>query len=192
MRNFRIEASTCLWWAVLLMILPLRWLMGAFLAATLHEFCHFLAIRAVGGRVSGITASPLGAVMETGPLEPGRELLCALAGPLGGLLPVVMGRFLPVTALFALVQSLFNLLPVYPLDGGRALHCAVRILMPHHDADRICSRIGECCIFTLMGASLAAARRFSLGFGAILPALLLLWRFFPGKRPCKTGRLALQ
>lgn len=192
MGTIRIEASACLWWAFLLLVLPLRWVLGAFTAAAFHEFCHYLAIRASGGEVKGILIRPAGTVMQTTDLSSGRELVCALAGPLGGLLLLLFARWIPWAALCALVQSSFNLLPIYPLDGGRALQCAVRLLRPHGHPEKICGRAGGICILLLIVLGVLTAWRLSLGFGALLPVGVLLLRFFPGKRPCKTAGLALQ
>lgn len=59
--------------------------------------------------------------IHTGDMSPAEAVICALSGPLGGLLLTLTIGYLPRLALCALVQSIFNLLPFYPLDGGRAL-----------------------------------------------------------------------
>lgn len=192
MRSIRIDAAACLWWAALLLTLPLPWLLAAFAAGVFHEFCHYLMILAVGGVVEGIRIRPGGAVMEVAPLTPGRELLCALAGPLGGCVLLYFARWFPLVALCGLVQSVFNLLPIFPLDGGRALRCAVMLLAPRKDPEQLCRVMGWICLMGLLGLILLAAHCFSWGCGVLLPMAVLVYRFFPGKRPCKTGRLALQ
>lgn len=192
MRNIRIEASACIWWAVLLMILPLRWLIAAFLAGSFHELCHYLAIRAAGGEVEEIVIRNGGAAMVTTPLTPGRELLCSLAGPVFSTILVLFAGYIPLTALCALVQSAFNLLPMYPMDGGRALKSAAQILLPHIDPERICRFSGFLCVILLCVFLSVAIWRYSVGLGVLLPIMILAQRFFPGKRPCKTANLALQ
>lgn len=111
--------------ALLCYLAPLR-AAGAFLlAVTVHELGHLGAITLCGGRLRGLCLGTGGAVIQVEGLRPGQELFCALAGPGAGLLLLAFGKLLPVTALVALCHSLYNLLPIYPLDGGRALRCAL-------------------------------------------------------------------
>ncbi len=192
MRNIRIDASACIWWAVLLLILPLRWLIAALFAGAFHELCHYLVIRALGGEVEGIVIRNTGAYMITSPLPPLKELLCALAGPVCGMLLLLFADFLPVTTLCVLIQSAFNLLPIFPLDGGRAFKAAAQIILPNKNTEKFCHFSGLLCAVMLCACFFAAIWRFSLGFGAVLPVVILARSFFPGKRPCKTANLALQ
>ena len=128
MRNrIEITPGACILWAFLLLVLPLRLMAASVTAALIHEFCHWLAICLCGERPDCVTIGAGGMVMETPPMEPGRELCCALAGPAGSFLLVLLYRLFPLLSLCALVQGCFNLLPVYPLDGGRALRCIVAI-----------------------------------------------------------------
>lgn len=192
MRNIRIEASACLWWAALLLLLPLRWLIAAVLAGSFHELCHYLSIRCVGGDVKMITLTSAGAIMDTTPLEPGQELICAFAGPLGGFVLLLFARFVPVISLFALVQSVFNLLPVYPLDGGRIVKSVLSMWLPAKDPDRLVKTISILFITGIFITALVPLRRFSPELITMILLMILLPRFFPGKRPCKTDSLALQ
>ena len=131
MRDFvRVDVSACLMGAFLLLTLPLNWLLSALAAAAFHELCHGAAILLLGGRIWGVRIGAGGAVMETEPLSSGKELVCALAGPAGSLLLVLTFRIFPRVAVCALVQGAFNLLPVFPLDGGRALRCALARFCP--------------------------------------------------------------
>ena len=119
-------------WPVLgLMVLlfPLRFLVGVLLAALIHELGHLLALKLAGGRVLSVHLRAGGARIEASPLPPGREALCALAGPAAGALTIFAYKTFPELALSGLVQTVFNLLPVYPLDGGRAMRnicCKIR------------------------------------------------------------------
>lgn len=109
--------------AVLLLAVPLRWLLAAGISACFHELCHLAVIRLLGYSVEGVEIGTGGTVIRTPAMTPGRELLCTVAGPIGGVILFLMIRWLPCVALCAGVQTLFNLLPVFPMDGGRILRC---------------------------------------------------------------------
>lgn len=99
------------------------------LAAAVHEAGHCLALRLAGGRVLGMQVGVLGAVLRTDSsrLGYGGELFAVLAGPGANLLAawvlVKLGR--EVLAGAHLVLACCNLLPLWPLDGGRALELLV-------------------------------------------------------------------
>ena len=115
--------------ALMLLLFPLRFLVGVLLAALIHELGHLLALKIAGGRVLSIRLRSFGARIEAAPMSPGRTALCSLAGPAAGALTIFTYKTFPELALVGLVQTVFNLLPVYPLDGGRALRnicCKIR------------------------------------------------------------------
>ncbi|HEX3941613.1 MAG TPA: site-2 protease family protein [Acidobacteriaceae bacterium] len=116
--------------------------LALFLIVTLHEFGHALACRQVGGTADRILLWPLGGVAYVNPPpRPGATLWSIAAGPLVNvaLLPVLMGlaahgqalgwaqtmpnanAFLHAIVYINLGLLLFNLVPVYPLDGGQIL-----------------------------------------------------------------------
>ena len=123
MRKFTISPSACILGAMTVLLLPLRWIFAAFLAAAFHELCHALAVYLCGGSVQALVVGNRGAVMYADEMPPVRTLLCILAGPFGSLLLVLFVRWIPRVALCALFHAAYNLLPVYPLDGGRAIRC---------------------------------------------------------------------
>ena len=101
-------------------------------AAILHELGHCAVLWGLGGTVRTLQLSVFGALMETDSrrLSYGGEAAAVLAGPLANLLAAMLcsGAEMPVCRIFAganLVLCLFNLLPVRPLDGGRALELLV-------------------------------------------------------------------
>src|SRR5262249_10211755 len=102
-----------------------------FASVLLHELAHCLIALRLGGHVRGITLMFLGGLSELdGLLEPRREVLVASAGPLaslgigGAVLAVAphLGPAAPAVQLIGalnIVLGVFNLVPAFPLDGGR-------------------------------------------------------------------------
>lgn len=121
----RISAGFYLTLALMLLVMPLRWLVAAIFAAIFHEFCHYAVIRILCGTAANVRIYSYGARMPLPEMERWKELLCALAGPAGGCLLLALSPFFPRLAVCAMVQTAYNLLPIYPLDGGRALACAL-------------------------------------------------------------------
>lgn len=117
----RIEAGFWIVLGLMVLLFPVRFLLGVVLAAFIHEMGHILAIRLTGGRIRSIQLHAFGARIEAASMEPGRGAVCALAGPAAGALTVLAWRWFPELAVAGLLQTGFNLLPVYPLDGGRAV-----------------------------------------------------------------------
>jgi Zn-dependent protease len=113
-----------------------------FLIVTLHEFGHALACRQVGGRANRIVLWPLGGVAYVDPPpRPGATLWSIAAGPLVNiaLLPILvplyywlgssaaastmpdLSRLATAILKIDVVLFVFNILPIYPLDGGQIL-----------------------------------------------------------------------
>ena len=112
--------------AASLLLLSWAWV-GAFLAAAaVHELGHILAVRIFGGKIVEISFGLHGAQIRTAPMDPKFQLPAILAGPIFGLLPALLWENCPRLALCATLLSAWNLLPIYPLDGGRALRLFLR------------------------------------------------------------------
>ena len=176
-----IETSAVLLLALALLTVPLNWLAAFLVAASVHELSHCLALRLLGGHWEGISIGPFGAVLTVSRLSPGREALCALAGPLGGLCLLPLYRWFPRLALWAAVHSAFNLLPIRPLDGGRVVHGVLMLIFPESRADAIekTIEIAICCLLLLLSVSA------NLGPMAVALTLLCILKALSRKIPCK-------
>ena len=142
-----------------------RWAMGIsasllfFLSIVLHEMGHAFTARRCGMHISGITLFIFGGVAELSnePPNPKAEFWVAIAGPI---VSIVLGvlflalAFMPQPlasrAVFSylgminLVLVAFNLIPAFPLDGGRVLRAALWAAKDNlRWATRVTSRIGE-------------------------------------------------
>ena len=116
--------------------------LALFVIVLLHEFGHALACRSVGGEAKRIVLWPLGGVAYVSPPpRPGATLWSIVAGPLVNvaLLPVLLGigyalraagvyqtvpeihELVRAIAYINIILLIFNILPIYPLDGGKIL-----------------------------------------------------------------------
>lgn len=142
-----------------------------FLCVVLHELGHVLAARRYGVRTPDITLLPIGGVarMERIPERPGQELVIALAGPavnvlIAALLYFVLGALptlastkvqIPVTDMLARLASvnwflvLFNLIPAFPMDGGRVLRALLAYRMGFGRATQVAASVGQGVAFLL-------------------------------------------
>lgn len=116
-----VSPGACILMAAGFLLLPLPWIAALCVSSLVHELCHYAALRVNGIRIMGLRIESGGLYLETAPLPPMQILLCALAGPVGALSLLLLVRWFPRTGLCAVIQSLYHLLPVYPLDGGRAV-----------------------------------------------------------------------
>ena len=185
--KIRISGVACTIFALALLILPLRWVLAALIAGIVHELFHIAAIYLCGGKISTITVGSADATISVSSMSCGRELLCALSGPFGGLLTLIFARYIPRIAVCAAFQSLYNLLPIYPLDGGRAVRCIAQILIPKH-SDKICRYFEIACIVCMVCLGVYACIWLRLGLLPLLVAMSVAIR----KSPCKQMGLRLQ
>lgn len=132
-----IKPETYFFGAVIVLIFPLSWVAAWLIAAVVHELSHYAALRILRVRVDAVTIGISDTVMKTEAMETPTEIICALAGPLGGLCLLFLSRWMPRVAICALFQSLYNLLPIFPLDGGRALLSLLDCFLPADFAKKI-------------------------------------------------------
>ena len=141
-----------------------------FSAAALHEGGHLLALWGLHGQLQRVTLGFGDVQIRTAPLPPGAEALCVLAGPAANLLCAgLFLRILPEFAGVSLALGAFNLLPIYPLDGGRLLRLALRSTRAARQWELF---VGLLCCAALLALGLWAARRLQTGLWVLLPALI--------------------
>lgn len=188
---FQIEPEACILGAFLLLTLPLDWLLAAFLAAAFHECCHAVAVMLLGGKIQKLRVGMGGAVLDTRISGTWQELLSAAAGPAGSLLLLLLRHVFPKLAVCALIQGLFNLLPLYPMDGGRMLRCGLEMLCPEK-AERIWRRMEKMLLIFLLVLGLGGTGTLALGPAPMVAAIAITIRAVLRKRPCKRSQIGVQ
>ena len=190
----KIECSG-LWYvflAFLCLAVPLPWVLSALIAGLVHEAGHILAVILAKESIHSVYIGAGGAILESTPLHPPWDLVSILAGPACSFSLMMAGSICPRIALCGLIQGLYNMLPVYPLDGGRALVCLTQMVFRYDTAERICRIIKYTAIFLIAAGSLWAEIRYKLGGAPFFGAALFLSTLLPGKISCKDRQQALQ
>lgn len=162
--------------ACILLLLPLKWVAGWFIAVALHELSHYLVLRLCGVSVFSMQIGLSGVNIETEPIYGWRESVCALAGPVCGIFLLPLIRWFPYLTICGFAQSLFNLIPVFPLDGGRILHGIVCQAFDDERAERICLMVGRCICVLLLLIIVVSMLYYDLGLVPIFFVSLLLLR----------------
>jgi Zn-dependent protease len=172
---------------------------GLFVSVTIHELGHAWAARRYGIEVESITLWLLGGLanLSSMPREWNREFWIAVAGPAASVAVAVVCygvvSVLPSSVpavVFVLgwlvvtnvALAAFNLLPAFPMDGGRVLRALLARSRPYASATRIAARIGS-----LFGIGFALLGVFSLS-----PMSLLLGLFVYGAATSESRLVALE
>ncbi|WP_069307025.1 site-2 protease family protein [Methylobrevis pamukkalensis] len=142
---------------------------AVFACVTLHELGHAVAARRYGIATPDITLLPIGGLARLArmPEKPTEEIVIALAGPLVNVVIaavlMIFGAGIDTTTLSSLEQPqfsfadrlaavnvvlvLFNLIPAFPMDGGRVLRAALALKLGRRRATDIAAQIGQATAF---------------------------------------------
>ena len=145
-------------------------ILGLFFCVTLHEFGHALAARRYGVGTKDIALYPIGGIarLERLPKKPMQEFVVAIAGPLVNfaivliLLPYMLlvpdsleiletgksfagsaSDFLPAMFVLNLGLGIFNLIPAFPMDGGRIFRALMSLKLDRVKATLVAARLGQ-------------------------------------------------
>lgn len=182
-----------------------------FTCVILHEFGHAFAGRAFGIRTPDITLLPIGGLarLERMPTNPWHEFVIAVAGPaVNVVIAAIIGTFLyfnqgyvempesfPPMSVPQLVVYLFmvnitlvvfNMIPAFPMDGGRVLRSLLAAVMPHARATTIAATLGQ---FIAVLGGLWAINSPGSNFLLILIAIFI---FFTAGREASSAKLRSQ
>ena len=156
--------------AGLYFLLPLRWCVRLALAVVVHELGHVAALVLCGAEVYGLRMEACGLALRCAPPEGAVRTIAA-----AGLFCILRGLGYPEGADLSLLYACANLLPVLPLDGGRALEAVVAALAGARAAERLLDVLGLVLPVALMGLGVVLfARGMGLALGVFGAWLALL------------------
>lgn len=148
-----------------------------FLAAmTVHELAHAAVLLLLGGEIESVRLSFAQVELRTGLLSDRTELWSTAAGPgINLLCGWLFRRWMPAFAAVSLLLALFNLLPVWPLDGGRLLRTLLRMRWGAAGVNAS-QTLGLLFGLGLLAGAVFAARRWDAGVWPAVTAGALLVR----------------
>ena len=153
-------------WGLVAVMLGL--LFAVFTCVLIHEYGHALMARRFGVETKDIIITPIGGLarLTRMPRRPLEELMITIAGPLVNLVIAMLlclfllltgGNFIPSPGYAGLTEFptmmmwmnlflfLFNLIPAFPMDGGRILRSSLAFFIPHREATLVAGILGQFC-----------------------------------------------
>lgn len=185
--------------------------LAVFGIVVLHELGHALAARRYGIGTRDITLLPIGGVarLERMPREPAQELVIALAGPavnvvLAAALWFLLGAisvdplradvgilatdgFLSRMFWVNVVLAVFNMIPAFPMDGGRVLRALLAMRLPYARATAVATRFGK--FFAIL---LGIGGMFYLDNPFLVFIALFIWMAAAGEAAAERQTVALE
>lgn len=183
--KFRFAPGSTLLLAFLLLMFPLPWISAWLAAAAIHELGHCIAVRAFGRRILFIQISPVGAVIRSEELGPLPGAVCSLAGPIFGASLILLANIFPRLSLCAAMQTVCNLIPVPPLDGGQAAKDILIYLLGEQRGRQIANILFRLNGIALLSIGLWAAFVWNIGVLPVLGGVFLFIKTKNIKIPCK-------
>jgi Zn-dependent protease/CBS domain-containing protein len=158
-QGWRVDGLSSSLWALALILC-------LFACVVLHELGHSLVAMRFGAQVKSVTLLPIGGVasMRSIPEKPYQEFLVSLAGPSvnvvialvllvlrGGyhswgeqhVFPMSVGELLDALMNANFVLAAFNLIPAFPMDGGRVLRSVLALFLPYARATAVAATLGQ-------------------------------------------------
>lgn len=178
--------------AVYFVLLPLQWVAAWLAASAVHELSHYAALRLCKVNVLSLRIDISGTKIQTEPMQPIHEAITAVAGPLGGGFLLLFSQYFPRVAICAFVQTVFNLLPIYPLDGGRVCRFVIGALFPEPSVSSICNWLEWIMLFMLLCFACVLSFQMHIGIFPLAVWMIVFTKSGKIKIPCKQRKQIVQ
>lgn len=147
------------------------------ISVALHEAAHLMLLSFLHVPIHRIRLSVCGAIIETPSLQYRQELAICAAGPcMNFILLYATTQTLPAFALVNLCLFAYNMLPLYPLDGGRMLRALLHLMLENRTAEIVEKLIAATCLTSIVAFSVYLTCVWHVGLWPVLVSALLLLR----------------
>ena len=161
---------------------PLPWLISWMAAVVIHEIFHLTALKLCRFPIVQIRLCAAGAEIDA-QMYPGIKMaICAMAGPFSGFLLLPVIHIVPRVAICGLLLSLSNLLPIYPMDGGRILFGVLSYFLPETTVNTIMRYIQYAAYVVIFGLLIFATVYMNMGIITVGIVIVIMAKKYLAKR----------
>lgn len=184
-----LSPATVFYWGLFLLLYHDRTLMAFISAVVVHELTHLIIMWLFGGKATTLIITPMGLTIErSGLLSHQLEFLLSISAPICNLLlAAIYAKYnLNLCAIEAnLSFGLINLMPIYPLDGGKALLAILQAVTSSSKATRISQIISVIFLVLFWIFGIAIALVLNGGLSMLMLAIALFISIAPMQRSNK-------
>lgn len=189
---FIIRPRFCVAVCVALLLLPLKFVLSWLCAVVFHEMGHTISLNILRIPIRSIIIDLHGASIETRAMTTKERFISIISGPLAGLSTVFLSRWIPYIAIFALVQNVYNLIPLRGHDGWQLLECILSFKCTRRNSTAILYAGEVFSLLVISGFCIYAMCNLGIGLSALIFGGCLWIRYFNAKTPCKDTQQIVQ
>lgn len=184
-----LSPATVFYWGLFLLLYHDRTLIAFISAVVVHELTHLIIMWLFGGKTTTLIITPMGLTIErSGLLSHQLEFLLSISAPICNLLlAAIYAKYnLNLCAIEAnLSFGLINLMPIYPLDGGKALLAILQAVTSSSKATRISQIISVIFLVLFWIFGIAIALVLNGGLSMLMLSIALFISIAPMQRSNK-------
>lgn len=178
--------------AIAACLIPIQWVGAWLLSSFAHELGHLLVIIHYKITPWELRFGASGPRIRAAFRYQSEQVFCAAAGPLANLFILLFARWIPRIAVCAMIQAVCNLLPAYPLDGGRIFAGLINMMFKENIGQKIIQFIGNLCVVFIGIVVIYFSIRYTLGYLPLIGYLLFTASRLRIKLSCKPGAKGVQ
>ena len=181
--KLHLSSATLIYFSLSLFLIH-DWTIAAILSAIfIHEMAHLIVLWALGGKATSLTITPLGlSIDRAGLLSHSGEIVLSLAAPILNIVLAAIYAHYDLNSCTTeanLSFGLINLIPIYPLDGGKAFAAFLHSITSAEKAARISDVLSHICLIIVWMLGIATALILKGGLSLLLLSIGLFITIAP-------------